>query len=70
MHRNNRSDTYKSRLEDIKIRYGIKQYVKSFTRIRGVSKTVIDHFYSNDRLIEVRIDDNDETARPQDSFSV
>lgn len=62
IHENSADNTYKSRLSEVKSRFGLKQFVRSFTRVNGASRSVIDHFYSNDNQVIVEVDDNDEIA--------
>lgn len=59
VHSNTNCEVYKQRLARFCNNYSFKQLVKKFTRITNSSKTIIDHFYTNDTNCSVEVSSND-----------
>lgn len=58
VHSNNNVEVYKQRLARMCNNYSFKQLVKKFTRVSVSSRTIIDHFYTNDKDCTVVVSQN------------
>lgn len=57
VHSNAAQSTYKRRLLNVFYKYGLKQKVKSFTRVQSDSRTIIDLMFTNDNAMKIAVDD-------------